>query len=159
MSYQPKRRWWCFTAATDLDEWAVGHKARCRFSREHSVACGWKVLIDADSWHPDKKEFLPEDALVVERRVCDEKSAHLCNSAHLTDAYRQGVIDGKTEGYDEGYRQGYDHGYQQGDTDNAVIAAKQPFHRAVQYLNEHGISAVAWQPGDNTNPDQVGEPG
>ena len=118
------------------------------------------------------------------RRTRDEKSAHLCNSAHLTDAYRQGVIDGKTEGFDVGYQQGYDHGYQQGDTDNAVISAKHeatelliadivqkahpygvqdgdfiasyllatgPIHRAIKYLNEHGISTIA-------EPNQVGEP-
>lgn len=50
MSYQPVRRWWCFSL--DLEDWAVGSETYCQFGRhgEHSVVCGWKVLVDADSW-------------------------------------------------------------------------------------------------------------
>ena len=91
-------------------------------------------------------------------------------------AYRQGVIDGKTEGFDVGYQQGYDQGYRVGDTDAAVISFNHeaielliadivqkahpygvqdgdfiasymlptgPIHRAIKYLNEHGISTIA----------------
>jgi len=59
-------------------------------------------------------------------------------------AYRQGVIDGKTEGYDVGYRQGYDHGYQQGDTDNAVVYS----NLTVEWCDVH---RVAYDP-PNPNP-------
>ena len=63
---------------------------------------------------------------MVEMRL-GESEVHDPNpSKHKSEilAYRQGVIDGKTEGYDVGYQQGYDHGYQQGDTDNAVVATQ-----------------------------------
>lgn len=64
-------------------------------------------------------EFLPEDALVIENGEWPEtlvkELARLGFDgerlppadlvlADVATAYRQGVIDGKTEGYDEGYK-------------------------------------------------------
>ena len=50
MGYQPIRRWFC--AELNTREFAAGSETYCRFGRhgEHNVACGWKVIIDADSY-------------------------------------------------------------------------------------------------------------
>ena len=54
MSYQPKRRWVCMDVITD--RFCKGSETYCQYDHkgqrqgQHSVACGWKVIIDADSW-------------------------------------------------------------------------------------------------------------